>query len=961
MANVTVTTTLPNITVDQTNTTVNVATTTSNVIISEVALVANSTIRQAISVSNVSGFGNLTYDNTETSNGVIQYVGVSTEDIRGQFSSEKQGTGYGNVVYVEANGVVQYTGVSNTDIKDTAFNDIRMYTFDDSYTLGQPTSGGWINYDQANGILQYRPLHYNVVHFDEGTYGNLNNEIALNVTFLGNNFDTNFATKTTDDLTEGSANLYYTTDRANTAIDNYTGSFANATINTTNTITTTANVAGANFIGNVVGDITGDIVGNVTGTLSGNVLYPSDSNVFIDVTRGDIGGRDFTVRDIYASGGNQRGVMTQQVVSNILGSFPPSIGGDNSPVDGLYLAGANGGGLEPVTIVGDVIRVGTSVDANVRVDSTANTISMQADSGISATTDATANIDLTSGNINLRTSGVITSNANIEMTDTDYLFVGDINGAVQQEVFNNTGLTIARGKAVYLTGGNTGDTPNVNIADNANVQQMPVIGVVKNQIPDATTGEIVTSGQLNIGSHGFTTGADLFVNGSGDLQEAVPTGEGQLIQKIGKVVNSTHIIVQGAFRTNATPNLDDGNIFLGNASNQAVTAVFTDEANTAIGAYTGDMLNVDDIVANTVTTSNAVTSQSFVYVEQQSNTSTGGIRAFEGGTSFTNFNTNQPALNVENGFLAIQASDETSNVFSVPRYAQGKLPDAPTITTSIVEEYGVTGGTFDSNTYAMPGGVEAPTGVTVSTVNKRRGTDIPVFGVNNASEGATPHSTGLIQFGVDDTNVSVRAAQSFGNYLGNPSFPMFTNAHVANGTITFRTIQTDILTSIPSIAPYNEAVNFANSTVAYMNHKFNIGREDDGTSYSFPKTAGNNRDYLRLDANNELEFANSFAGLLNDQGTVIGSVTFDMNNGNIHKIETAGDITDLVVSNKVTGTQLTIIVKQGSTTGALTGSTNWLWAGGSKTLSTNTGDVDVIKAVWDGTNYHAELTKGYVA
>lgn len=51
-----------------------------------------------------------------------------------------------------------------------------------------------------------------------------------------------FFAEDTDGLTEGSTNLYYTTDRANTAIDNYTGSFANATINTTNTITTTSNI-----------------------------------------------------------------------------------------------------------------------------------------------------------------------------------------------------------------------------------------------------------------------------------------------------------------------------------------------------------------------------------------------------------------------------------------------------------------------------------------------------------------------------------------------------------------------------------------------------------------------------------------------------------------------------------------------------------------------------------------------
>ena len=87
MANVTVTVPTSNITVDTTNSIVNVASTSSNVTLSATAAVANADVRQAISVSNVSGFGNLAYDSTSASNGVIQYTGVSTSDIRGQISA----------------------------------------------------------------------------------------------------------------------------------------------------------------------------------------------------------------------------------------------------------------------------------------------------------------------------------------------------------------------------------------------------------------------------------------------------------------------------------------------------------------------------------------------------------------------------------------------------------------------------------------------------------------------------------------------------------------------------------------------------------------------------------------------------------------------------------------------------------------------------------------------------------
>jgi len=343
-------------------------------------------------------------------------------------------------------------------------------------------------------------------------------------------------------------------------------------------------------------------------------------------------------------------------------------------------------------------------------------------------------------------------------------------------------------------------------------------------------------------------------------------------------------------------------------------------------------------------------------IGQQSNTSIGGIRAFEGVSTFTNFSTSQPALNVENGFLAIQASNETSNVFSIPRYVLGKLPDVPAVTSSTVDDYGINSGTYDNATYAMPA-AEEPTGVLASTVNKRRAYALPAYGISYTSEGATPHSTGTIQFGTDNSNVLVQAAQSFGTIAGTAGY---LTAPTANGTITFRTVQTDLLASLPTIAPYNDAVNFANSTVAYMNHQFNIGREDDGSSYNFPKTKGNEKSILRL-SGQSLEFVSAFAGLVSDEGTVIGDVTLDISTGDIFNLETAGDITDLILSNAPIGTRATIVIKQGSSTGALTGSTSWLWAGGNKTLSTTTGDIDVIKVTYDGTNYLGELTTGYVA
>ena len=47
------------------------------------------------------------------------------------------------------------------------------------------------------------------------------------------------------------------------------------------------------------------------------------------------------------------------------------------------------------------------------------------------------------------------------------------------DVYNNTGSTLNKGEAVYLTGGNQGDNPNVALADSDDVTKMPALGIVR--------------------------------------------------------------------------------------------------------------------------------------------------------------------------------------------------------------------------------------------------------------------------------------------------------------------------------------------------------------------------------------------------------------------------------------------------------------------------------------------------
>jgi len=204
------------------------------------------------------------------------------------------------------------------------------------------------------------------------------------------------------------------------------------------------------------------------------------------------------------------------------------------------------------------------------------------------------------GNLDLN-SNDITGTGNIDITGSVTVsgeFLGDLDGAVFVKVYNNTASTINKGDAVYLTGGNNGDKPHVDLADSSDANKMPALGIVKENINPSSEGQVAVSGKINFSSHGFTAGANLYINGLGALQETAPTGEGNLIQKIGKVVSPNIILVQGAFRSNATPNLNNGNIFIGNASNQASTTAFAISLDTTPQLGGNLDVNGNDITGN---------------------------------------------------------------------------------------------------------------------------------------------------------------------------------------------------------------------------------------------------------------------------------------------------------------------------------------------------------------------------
>jgi hypothetical protein len=93
-------------------------------------------------------------------------------------------------------------------------------------------------------------------------------------------------------------------------------------------------------------------------------------------------------------------------------------------------------------------------------------------------------------------------------------------------------------------------------------------------------------------------------------------------------------------------------------------------------------------------------------------------------------------------------------------------------------------------------------------------------------------------------------------------------------------------------------------------------------------------------------------------GTTSGTITPDFNNGSIQNITLNGSITMNSLGNAVAGRSMTLILTQDGT-GGRTLTSSMYFAGGSNTLSTAGGAIDIISMFYDGTRYYASLTKGY--
>ncbi|MDB4588453.1 hypothetical protein N9095_00580 [bacterium] len=404
-------------------------------------------------------------------------------------------------------------------------------------------------------------------------------------------------------------------------------------------------------------------------------------------------------------------------------------------------------------------------DAVVRLDSSAN-----GESVLEFYHDGTkvAAVDsFTDGNpdFNLTTFGagsvvdIQPNNQTVARFETNGLTVyGDVTapefiGVLQGEtVFKaKAGEALSKGDAVYVSG-ISGNTPVVSKADANGANTYPAFGLAAADTANNGTLDVITSGQLkNFDTSGFTLGDTLYLSTTpGVLTATPPTGEGSVIQNMGKVerehASTGSILVVGSGRTAATPNLNYGNIFIGNLQNKAVTGSFNTLADARIA---NNIIDEDSFSTNSAT--RAPSQQSVKqYVADQTANIQGDITNVITGNGLTGGGTSGAVtIAVDTAVVATAGNTLTLN--------------NKTLSTPVISTPDINGGTVDGA--AIGGGTVDGAAIGGTTPAAGSFTTLGATGLISGGDLTLTDSTPRIQFndsdGTDQKTEQVQAGGSF--------------------------------------------------------------------------------------------------------------------------------------------------------------------------------------------------------
>lgn len=256
----------------------------------------------------------------------------------------------------------------------------------------------------------------------------------------------------------------------------------------------------------------------------------------------------------------------------------------------------------------------------------------------------------------------------------------------------------------------SGNVLEVDAADNSAASTMPAIGILTDSIADAAEGDAIAFGRASgFSTSGYTEGDPIWVGSSGAFVGTKPTGS-DLIQRFGQIVkvHSTNgsIEIFGAGRTNDVPNLSQGKIWVGTATNTAEsTLIDVDETNNILTVngkiYYGNVFSQESDLPSATTyhgmfahvhgTGYAYYAHAGAWVKlaklDDINDSTLTVTAGTGLSGGGTFTTNQSAdsavtVNLADTAVTPGTYGDANNTPQITVDAQGRITSASTVTTA---------------------------------------------------------------------------------------------------------------------------------------------------------------------------------------------------------------------------------------------------------------------------------------
>ena len=388
------------------------------------------------------------------------------------------------------------------------------------------------------------------------------------------------------------------------------------------------------------------------------------------------------------------------------------------------------------------------------------------------------------------------------------------------------GEALTKGDVVYISGV-SGNVPIVSKADADDSVKMAAVGLANATVSLNAQVDILTFGQItnidttqNIGGT-WIEGDSLFVDTTaGQLTKVQPSGESSQVQKIGKIekvhASTGIILIQGAGRSNATPNLDDGKIFIGDASNYSVTSTL----DTSIVPENTNLYYTDGradarVAANVIDEDDMVTDSEIKTPSQQS------VKAFVEGQSIT---INGSAVSL-GGSVTVGETKPTITSIS---------PDTITNAESTIT---ITGSNFISGTQVEF--INTSTGIwyPASTITFNNSTSLTItitlsvdaqyrMRIENPDGNAVISTSNILT--VSDAPTWTTASGSLGTFAGDFSGTLATVAATSDSAVTFSEVGSNLTTANVTLSSAGvlSTTDFGGASTTATTYNFTIRATD---------------------------------------------------------------------------------------------------------------------------------------